>query len=135
MARSPWTVGPQSQPKTKKGQKCPEAIKVKNHHKKVHDQKSMVGTIGPQIHILRHFQGQWGQDPPLLRPLEEFQSGQEAPVHNGVYQHILIRHQILSRRGLWHSFWDTAQRPCLGMKERTESKKEAYFEVGSTYSS
>ncbi|MBW0589828.1 hypothetical protein O181_129543 [Austropuccinia psidii MF-1] len=66
-----WTVGPQSQPKTKKHQKCPEAIKAKNHQKKGHDPKSTVGPIGPQNHILRHFQGQW----------KGFQLGKEGPKH------------------------------------------------------
>ncbi|MBW0585920.1 hypothetical protein O181_125635 [Austropuccinia psidii MF-1] len=59
-----WPPWPMDHRTPKWAKTCPEAIKFKNHHKKGHDPSSMVGLNGPQIHHLRHFQGQWGQDPP-----------------------------------------------------------------------
>ncbi|MBW0520521.1 hypothetical protein O181_060236 [Austropuccinia psidii MF-1] len=74
----PWNVGPHIRPRPNWEKKFSKAKKIKNHHEKGHDPKSMVGPIGPKIHISRNFQGQWGQDP--LEDFErEFQSRQEGP--------------------------------------------------------
>ncbi|MBW0538434.1 hypothetical protein O181_078149 [Austropuccinia psidii MF-1] len=77
-AYSPQTVGPQNCPRAKNGQKCPEAINFKNHHKKGQDPSLMVGPKGPKIHNLGNFQEN-GDKTPLEDFLKEFQSRQEGP--------------------------------------------------------
>ncbi|MBW0509333.1 hypothetical protein O181_049048 [Austropuccinia psidii MF-1] len=117
----PRTVGPQNQPKTQNGPKMP--LKPNN-------QGIKKGPKGPQIQNLRNFQGQWGQDPPLKtfkkKNSNQGKNGQTSswPIHNEVYDHIIIGHQTLSRRALWHSFLDITQGPCLERKEMNESQKK-----------
>ncbi|MBW0539669.1 hypothetical protein O181_079384 [Austropuccinia psidii MF-1] len=87
--------------KSQKGTQDPEkdkratnSIFIKSHHRKGQDPKAMVRPKKDSDHILRHFQGYWGQD-----TLEEFfqdnsSQGKEGPN---------------IRRAQWHSFWDRTQ--------------------------
>ncbi|MBW0590243.1 hypothetical protein O181_129958 [Austropuccinia psidii MF-1] len=120
MAPTDHSVRPADHRTPKWSKNAPEAIKSRIAIRRAK------GAPNPKIEALS---GTTGTKPPLKTFKKNSNQGKKGqtsswPIHNEVYDHILIGHQNLSKRALCNSFWDTTQGPCLKRKEMTESQKK-----------
>ncbi|MBW0472595.1 hypothetical protein O181_012310 [Austropuccinia psidii MF-1] len=135
----PWTIGHAKDPKDlngpKKTKKAKRALKpnmIKNGNSDGQDPKQSRWSKMAKIQTFRsNLKDNGDKNPPWMMPKvnqdEEDPRGSTAWAIMGIYIHISIIHQVLSRRALSPYFWDTTQGPCIKEKIDSELKRRAYF--------